>query len=288
MGVPVSPSYTRTYRFLVMALLIVFAFTLVRPGGRAVAADEETTRADPAQHSADTDENIIAYISRSVGYFFLALGPVSVALVALIVLLAMDLRMSSSIPPDFVDEFTDTVNKRKFKEAFELARNENSFLGRVLTAGMGRLQYGLEDAREATFNTVESVKASKEQLLTYLAVIGTLGPMIGLVGTVYGMIRTFMVLGKGGAQDPARLAKGISEALAITLLGIGLAVPAIFFHAFFRNRLIRISMDSANLADELLTQMYHFSRRPAPAETRAAPATATPVAEARPAVKPAG
>ena len=55
-----------------------------------------------------------------------------------------------------MDEFTDTVNKRKFKEAFDMARNDPSFLGRVLTAGMSRLQYGLEDAREAAMNTLES------------------------------------------------------------------------------------------------------------------------------------
>ena len=77
-------------------------------------------------------------------------GPAGIALaVALVVLLALDLRMSSAIPPGFVDEFTDTVNKRKFKEAFDMARNDPSYLGQVLTAGMSRLQYGLEDAREA-------------------------------------------------------------------------------------------------------------------------------------------
>ena len=65
----------------------------------------------------------------------------------------------------------------------------------------------------------------------------------------------------------------------LTLGGVALALPAIFCHAFFRNRLIRISMDSANIADDLLTQMYHNSRKPAPAAAPAAAATP----EARPA-----
>ena len=95
-----------------------------------------------------------------------------------------------------MDEFTDTVNKRKFKEAFDMARDDPSFLGRVLTAGMGRLQYGIEDAREAAMNTLESIKSDKDQKNNYLAVIGTLGPLLGLVGTVYGMIGAFMVLGE--------------------------------------------------------------------------------------------
>src|SRR5438445_8887432 len=152
----------------------------------------------------------------------------------------MDLRMTTCIPPILVEEFTDTVNKRRFKEAFDLARNDTSFLGRVLTAGMGRLQYGLDDAREAAFNTVESVKAGKEQLITYLATIGTLGPMIGLVGTVYSMIGAFMKMSdKTKAVDPHEMADTLSHGLVVTMIGIGISVPAIFCHAFFRNRLVR-------------------------------------------------
>ena len=79
----------------------------------------------------------------------------------LTVTLAMDVRMGDSVPAGFVEEFTDTVNKRRFKEAYDLAKNDTSFLARVLTAGMSRLQYGIEDARETAMNTVESIRAGK-------------------------------------------------------------------------------------------------------------------------------
>src|SRR5262249_28935405 len=121
--------------------------------------------------------NMIAHMVKSVGWVF---GPlllfVSITLIAIIVLLSMDLRMQSAVPPTFVEDFTDIVNKRQFKQAYDLARNDGSFLGRVLTTGMARLQYGIEDAREASFNMVDSIRASKEQLIAYLATIGTLGP----------------------------------------------------------------------------------------------------------------
>lgn len=258
-------------RLAILSLLAIFALAVVAPRWQTASAQTpEAGKSDTPPPEVKKEKNIIVHIFTSAGYFLPVLVLVSIALVTLIVLLAMDLRMASSIPPQFVDEFTETVNKRRFKDAFERAKAEPSFLGRVLTAGMARLQYGLDDAREAALNAVESVRASKENLLTYVATIGTLGPMIGLVGTVFGMIRTFMVLGQGGQPRPSDLAEGISEALVITLLGIGLAVPAIFCHAFFRNRLIRISIDAANLADDLLTQLYHFSRKPAPADTRPA------------------
>ena len=231
----------------------------------------------PDEKAPPEETNLFTHIITSAGWFF---GPllflVSIALVTLIVLLAMDLRMSVAVPPAFVDDFTDLVNKRQFKQSFELCKNDSSFLARVMTAGMGRLQYGIEDAREATFNMVDSVRAGKDQLINYLGTIGTLGPMLGLVGTVFGMILSFMELSRGGTPNPAELAKGISHALVVTLLGIAIAVPAIFCHAFFRNRLTRISMDTSNLADDLLTQMYHNSRRAGGAETRS---TATQAGE---------
>lgn len=232
-------------------------------------------------------KNVFVHIVESAGWVFaFALGIPSVALVALVVLLLLDLRMGVAIPPGFVDEFVDTVNKRRFKEAFEMARNDSSFLGRVLTAGMSRLQYGLEDARDAAQNMLESIRASKEQLNNYTAVIGTLGPLIGLVGTVFGMIQAFMSLGQGGAPNPAQLSRGISAALSITFLGIAISVPAIFFNAFFRNRIVKVSMDTGHIADDLLTQMYHNSKKAGAVPTGATPMVPTATGAAPPPAPP--
>jgi biopolymer transport protein ExbB len=273
---------------LVSALLVLIAGGVLAVSSPAVYAQEgdnaPPVEKQPAPEKVEkTDTNLFTHIITSAGWFF---GPVlflvSIGLVTLIVLLAMDLRMSVSVPTSFVDDFTDLVNKRQFKQAFELCKTDNSFLARVLTSGMGRLQYGIEDARECSHNMTESVKAGKEQLITYLGTIGTLGPMIGLVGTVFGMILAFMELSAGGTPRPEKLAEGISHALVVTLLGVAIAVPAIFCHGLFKNRLTRIAMDAANLSDDLLTQMYHNSRRAAatgtPADTRS---TATQAGEPR-------
>ncbi len=252
-------------RFLIIAALALVALAAFPD---SALAQEET----PAK------KNIIVHMVESAGWVF---GPIllaiSVCLVALVVLLFLDLRMGNAIPYGFVDEFTDTVNKRKFKEAFDMARNDPSVLGRVLTAGMSRLQYGIEDAREAAMNTLEAIKSDKEQKNNYTAVIASLGPMLGLVGTVYGMIKSFMVLGASeSTPNAAALAEGISHALVITLFGIGVSVPAIFFNAFFRNRITKVTMDVGHIADDLLTQMYHNSKKPAPPAAAAPAGAATP------------
>lgn len=263
--------------------------TMVMSAGFALAEDGAAT---PAKESSGGMLDFVLHFFKSLGPLgIIVLGAISICMVAFVVMLILDLRMGTVIPSGFVEEFTDTVNKRQFKQAFDLARNDHSFLGRVLTAGMSRLQYGLEDAREASRNMLDSIKSSKEQLNSYLAVIGTVGPLLGLVGTVFGMIKAFMAMSSTGTMDPNKLSEGISQALCMTLAGVGLAVPAIFFNAFFKNRIIHVSMDCGNIADDLLTQMYHNSKKPAPPSSGAAPPpVANGPADARaavPTVKPA-
>ena len=265
------PSVATSWRpqLLLLALLAFFAlasFDSLTP--RAAAQDDDAAEKAAAAPTAAKRGHgfgeILRHMLSSVGWIFgIVLLAVSITLVTLVVLLVMELRLDAAVPPAFVEEFTDTVNKRKFREAFEMAKEDPSFVARVLTAGMSRLQYGIEDAREASFGMLESVKAGKEQLIVYLATIGTLGPLLGLVGTVFGMILAFMELASGTHIDAQRLADAISHALVITLLGIGLSVPAIFCHAFFKNRLIRITHDAGTVADDLLTQMYYNSKKAA-------------------------
>ncbi len=214
-----------TFAVLVIATTMLFAGTAFAQEGGTAPAKSEGGLFD-----------FVFHFFRSLGIpGMVVLGAISICMVALIVMLLLDLRSGAIIPGGFVEEFTDTVNKRQFKQAFDLARADNSFLGRVLTAGMSRLQYGLEDAREAATNMLDTIKSGKDQLNSYLSVIGTVGPLLGLVGTVYGMIKAFMALNKPDASiDPKALAEGISHALCMTLAGVGLALPAIFFNAFFK------------------------------------------------------
>lgn len=290
---PAGRGHLRRASFLLACLAVLMSFALFVPGPAAVQAQQDQAEADkaadqpPPQPAQARSKSLFLHMLESIGWVFGALYlAISITLVALVVLLAMDLRMAMAIPPLFVEEFTDTVNKRKFKEAYDLARNDSSFLGRVLATGMSRLQYGIEDAREAAFNMVDSIKASKEQLIAYLAVIGTVGPLIGLVGTVYGMILAFRELSQGKTPNPQELSNAISHALVLTLVGVALAVPAIFCHTFFKSRLTRISTDTGNMSDDLLTQMYHNSKRPAAPAAAAAPSAVATPAVAQAAIRP--
>jgi biopolymer transport protein ExbB len=281
--------------FVVLACCLVAASTidlsvpLLAPPAHAQDGDKEEVKPAPKTTEAPVPTQepggiagwlkdkgaLLWHLITSVGCFFgPLLGIISVVLLALVVLLSLDLRMANAIPTGFVEDFTDTVNKRKFKEAYDMAKEDSSYLGRVLATGMSRLQYGIEDAREAAFNMVDSIKAGKEQPITYLATIASLGPLLGLVGTVFGMIEAFRVVAKTGDMNARAIAEQISHALVVTMFGVGLAVPAIFCHALFRNRLNKISLETGNVADDLLTQMYHNSKKQgaAPPTVEAMPA----------------
>jgi biopolymer transport protein ExbB len=256
------------FALLMVFCLAGFMLSSNMPGLAPVAhAQDEAAppaaakKAGPAKshNPIEVFTHVIYSVGIGFGFVFLI---VSIALVTLMVLLLMELRMGVAVPPAFVEEFTELVNKRRFKEAFELAQEDPSYLARTLHTGMGRLQYGIDDAREAAFNMVDSLRAGKENLINYLATIGTLGPLLGLVGTVFGMILSFMTLANStGGLNAQAIAGDISHALSVTMVGIGLSVPAIFAHTFFRNRLIRLSHDIGNVADDLLTQMYHNSKK---------------------------
>ena len=85
----------------------------------------------------------------------------------------------------------------------------------------------------------------------------------------------------GDNKDASKLAGNISHALVVTLFGIGVSIPAIFFNAFFRNRITKVTMDVGHIADDLLTQMYHNSKKAAAAPAAAATPTAAPAPAAR-------
>jgi biopolymer transport protein ExbB len=176
-------------------------------------------------------------------------------LIALVVWMGLHYRASVAIPRDLVRDTQNALELKKFNEAYQRLVDDPSFLGRVLASGVRKLPAGLSHGQRAMELTNENVTMEMEHRTTYLATVGTLGPMIGLVGTVYGMIMAFHVIAQEGATPQAsQLAAGISTALYATLEGIAISIPAIFFYAHFRNRIARLSLEAGMTAEPILEQ----------------------------------
>ncbi len=201
--------------------------------------------------------------SGPIGLFLLCL---SVYFTALVIKLFMELRVSEAVPAALVEKLENAIKERKFQEAYDACRDNDSFLARLVRTGVANLPNGRAEAKEAMNTTQDEVVIMMEARISYLAIIGTLGPMIGLVGTIAGMIASFQEIATAaGAQPkPEKVAEGISTALFITLEGVSLSVPAIFFFALFRNRIALMAMESAKVADRTITALLSAAKQTKP------------------------
>jgi biopolymer transport protein ExbB len=210
--------------------------------------------------------------SGPVGLFILGL---SIYFVATVGRLFWELRMPVAVPPEIVGRCQDLLAQRNFKGVFEVVKGDDSLFARLLSHGIAELPNGLAEARDVMERVGESIHVEMEKRISVLAVLGTLGPMIGLVGTLQGMISAFGEIAQGSQElNSQRIALAISMALVITLEGVSLSVPAIWFFSLFRNRVSAIATSAGVEADQFLRHFAHAARSKAPAGGVAAGATA--------------
>jgi biopolymer transport protein ExbB len=168
-------------------------------------------------------------------------------------------RRENVLPTDLIEGFGALLNAKKYQEAYELAKNDESFLGRVLSAGLARISSGYDKAIEAMQEVGEEENMRLEHRLSYLALIGTVSPMFGLLGTVDGMVQAFEVIRDSAAASPkpADLAGGIATALVTTLVGLWLAIPAIIAFNIIRNRIGRLVLEVGIVSENLMSRFQN-------------------------------
>jgi biopolymer transport protein ExbB len=198
-----------------------------------------------------------AFRALGIGYslIFLAL---SFTLGALVVMNILTARRENVCPTDLVDGFEASLNEKKYQDAYELAKNDDSFLGHVLSAGLAKLSSGYAPAIEAMQEVGEEENMKLDHRLSYMALIGTLSPMIGLFGTVHGMINSFSVIANSPTTPkPSQLAQGISTALFTTLVGLLIAIPAIAIYNILKNRISRLVLEVGILSEGLMARFQN-------------------------------
>ncbi len=229
-----------------------------KPGGQTAGVEKSST--DDVEESSGSPRiadsgSFLDWMREASGPIGLVILLLSFYLIALVVWMSIEYRRKVALPPLLLRELNDLLTQKRFNDAYHRVANDRSFLARVLAAGARKLSLGRDAALLSADLANEDLTMEMEHKTTYLATVGTLGPMIGLVGTVYGMIMSFRVMAFEGALPRAsQLASGISTALFATLEGIALSIPAICFHAFFRNRIARLSLEVTMAAESLLDQ----------------------------------
>ena len=199
-------------------------------------------------------ESIITTIlhSGAMGIFiWICILSTSVIMVTLIIQLALSMQKAKLAPPPLVDSLRQLIASGNYQEAWETCNANKNYLANVLRAGLGRIGRGKEAVegglsehglREATLLRTRN---------SYLSVIGVVSPMIGLLGTVIGMMGAFSVLGASGMGPPQDLAGKISEVLLATASGLFIAIPAFVAYYIFRN----MSQASIVHADDIVNTL---------------------------------
>jgi biopolymer transport protein ExbB len=257
---------------LLVAILALLFFNAT--GSLAWAAEEGAKEGKPM-------ESFFSWFIRCSGFIGFVIFCCSVWLLATIGMQIAQLRQSVSMPPDVLGRCEDMLQQRDFKGIFTAVKDDDSFFSRVLVTGITELPNGLSEAREAMERVGDMITTEMEGFfkIGMMAMLGTLGPMIGLLGTLKGMIASFGVIARSDqGLKPAEVANGISEALLLTFEGVGLALVGIVAFSYFRNRVMTISVSTMTRADEFLRHFAQAARQggakpaAAPAAGAAAPA----------------
>ena len=191
------------------------------------------------------------------GYLMYPIMFCSVLTLAILFERLFALRRSRIIPEKFIIEVSDLVRQQRMEDAMTQCRLNNSSIARVLMAGISRHHKSRQQVKEAIEDVGRLEAANLERFLTILGTIAGIAPLLGLLGTVTGMIKAFSVISHAGIGNPQMLAGGISEALITTATGLTVAIPAFVFYKLLRSRvdkrilrMERVSIEVLDLIDQ--------------------------------------
>jgi biopolymer transport protein ExbB len=173
---------------------------------------------------------------REGGWVMLPIIICSIAAMAIIVERVWALRRKRICPRDLVDQIWQWAKSGHLDVSRVSALRATSPLGQVLAAGLMNLQHSREIMKESIEEAGRHVVLELEKYLNTLGTIAAVTPLLGLYGTVLGMIKIFSSISSSGVGNPAVLAGGISEALFTTVAGLTVAIPSLMAHRFFQRR----------------------------------------------------
>ena len=212
--------------------------------------------AQDAPAAAADSESMLVSTWNALGLkYSIAFLIMSFLLVAVLVMVILAVRKDTFVPADLIQGVEASLAENNIQAAAELVQADDSFLGQVVNAGLSKLQAGRPAALEAMAVTGEDETMKLEHKVGYLALIGNIAPMVGLLGTVDGMVASFgEIASSEQTPKPAKLAGGIQTALYTTLVGLVLAIPAIIAYNLLRNRIQRLVVEAGNESEKMIDQ----------------------------------
>lgn len=262
----------RTKRILALALAAVCMGYMVAAAFGQGAAPAAAAEAVPIATTS------LWGLIKQGGPLMFPLGLLSVAMIALAVYGFMIVPEKKMLTPELVPSIQEALNELRLEDVTGLCNANPSLLTNILNAGLQRISDGILDVpsmEKAMEEASVEETAAGLKTISYLSIIAQIAPMLGLLGTVSGMIKAFQKIGQGGMGKPEVLAGNIGEAMVTTATGLLIGIPAMFLYFYLKGRyttnVARIGRILGNLSHHLVAA----SRRQAeglPPESAAAPA----------------
>lgn len=267
-----GPASSRFGWGMVLCLILVWGTAFVDNMGftkSAFAQDGEATPAaeepagDDSGSEAPRERSFLMWMIEASGIFGAILLVISIIMVSLITTSSLQVKREFFIPENFVSEFQQKLDSKDYKGAYEYAKADDSLLARMMAAGMSRLDRGYASALEGMQEIGDDENMTHEHKISYLALIASVAPMVGLMGTVYGMVLSFQKISTSTvAPKPSELADGIATALFTTIEGLAVAIPAMVAFTIFRNRLSRYMLEVGVVSEGLMSRLPIAKQQP--------------------------
>jgi len=232
-----------------MQRVLLPLLSLCMVAGSAQAAPTARSFASAFFISRDGDGNV-EILGTGVTWLLLLM---SAGAVGLAIALAMDNRRGSILPDGLLKGMRKDIKAKRYREAIERASSSESFLGHITCEAMRQAPHGWHAVIRTLEQASEERTVARLRRIEVLNIIGQVSPMIGLFGTVYGMILAFSaIVASGGAADPVMLAGGIGTALTTTFWGLVVAIPSLAAAAMLRSRIDAMTAEATRAAEDLL------------------------------------
>lgn len=195
---------------------------------------------------------------RQGGWAMYPLAAFSVLTLALIIYNALRLREPVFLRPDVTSQLGSALSRGEIEAAAQLCRAQPCLIANITRAGLERLTPGLPDLAvmdKAMEEAAAEEVAAPFVIISYLSIIATLSPLVGMLGTVSGMIKAFRNIALGGMGKPELLADNISEALITTAVGLIVGIPAMFAFFYFKSRYAKLTSRIARRCGDLQHQL---------------------------------
>jgi len=234
---------------MIVCMAALLCLTIV---SATMGAEGETAAADAVDAGAQS-QSLLRIILTSAGWIGGVIGVLSIAAVTVIIDHFFRIRRSTMVPESSVRSVRELIEARQFKECIDQVSGDKTMFADVLTVGLRHGRHGFDAMQEAASERANAWRSRLFRKVEYLNIIGNLCPLLGLLGTVLGMIQAFAKMNEThGAYGPEDLAGGISLALVSTFLGLIVAIVSLGFFGICRNRVDSFTVTAHAAVEDLL------------------------------------